>query len=131
MVSSVEPRSFFFNAAPTLLLRGSGFDPASTAARCVFTYSAMGTKFAAIERGQVRKTPANSPSWPRNWAKFSLSLALFPHESWANLHVLGQPDIFLAPALQQLRQRAGGRPAAGAGLALDVKAIQTPLRLFH
>ena len=52
LVTSVSPRSFFFNAEPTLLLSGSNFDPAATGARCLFTYTWMGTKFAAIERGQ-------------------------------------------------------------------------------
>ena len=58
-IASIEPRSFFFNAAPTLLLRGSGFDPTSTSAKCVYTYSAMGVKFAAIERGQRCNNSAN------------------------------------------------------------------------
>ena len=41
---------------------------------------------------QVRKTP----SWPRSWANFSL-LWLYSHNNaWANLHLLGQPNTFLA-----------------------------------
>ena len=41
---------------------------------------------------QVRKTP----SWPRSWANFSL-LPLYSHRNaWANLHLLGQPNTFLA-----------------------------------
>eukprot|EP01052_Picozoa_sp_SAG31_P046002 SAG31_NODE_8627_length_1417_cov_1.701821_1_plen_216_part_01 len=58
-VTSVSPRRFFFNAEPTLLVRGSGFDPTATGARCVFTYSWMGTKFAAIKRGQRCNNSAN------------------------------------------------------------------------
>ena len=46
---------------------------------------------------QVRKTP----SWPRSWANFSL-LSLYSHwNAWANWHLLGQPDTFLAaPAVR-------------------------------
>jgi hypothetical protein len=41
---------------------------------------------------QVRKTP----SWPRSWANFSL-LSLYSHRNtWASLHLLGQPNTFLA-----------------------------------
>jgi hypothetical protein len=40
----------------------------------------------------VRKTPG----WPRSWASFSL-LQLYSHrDAWANLHLLGQPNTFLA-----------------------------------
>ena len=46
---------------------------------------------------QVRKTP----SWPRSWANFSLanfslSYLCSHRNAWANLHLLGQPNIFLA-----------------------------------
>ena len=41
---------------------------------------------------QVRKTP----SWPRSWANFS-RLSLYSRwNAWANWHLLGQPDTFLA-----------------------------------
>ena len=41
---------------------------------------------------QVRKTP----SWPRSWANYSL-LQLYSHRNaWANLHLMGQPNTFLA-----------------------------------
>ena len=41
---------------------------------------------------EVRKMP----SWPRSWANFSL-LQLYSHRNaWANLHLLGQPNTFLA-----------------------------------
>ena len=37
------------------------------------------------------------PSWPRSLANFS-RLQLYSHRNtWANLHLLGQPDTFLAP----------------------------------
>jgi hypothetical protein len=76
---------------------------------------------------QVRKTL----SWPRSWANFSLlsALQLCSHRNaWANLHLLGQPNTFLAavprrPSLQRCRLRAG--------LALDVKFIPTPPCIFH
>ena len=45
-----------------------------------------------FKRPQVRKTP----SWPRNWANFSLLQLYSRRDSWANLHRLGQPNIFLA-----------------------------------
>jgi hypothetical protein len=36
------------------------------------------------------------PSWPRSWANFSL-LQLYSHRNaWANLHLVGQPNTFLA-----------------------------------
>ena len=48
-----------------------------------------------IVRGQV-SPEALTPSWPRSWANFSL-LPLYPHrKAWANWHLLGQPDTFLA-----------------------------------
>jgi hypothetical protein len=64
---------------------------------------------------QVRKTP----SWPRE--DFSL-LSLYSHRNtWVNLHILSQPNTFLAPA-------AGGRhvlPAGARGCA--VRALQRAL----
>ena len=52
---------------------------------------------------QVRKTP----SWPRSWANFN-PLSLYSHRNaWASLHLLGQTNTFLAPALPDRRQRAG------------------------
>jgi len=51
---------------------------------------------------QVRKTS----SWPRIWANFSL-LELYSHmNAWANLHLLGQPDSFLAAGGTLSRRRA-------------------------
>jgi hypothetical protein len=42
----------------------------------------------------VRKTPI----WPGNWSNFSV-LQLYSHRNaWANLHILGQPNTFLARA---------------------------------
>jgi hypothetical protein len=44
---------------------------------------------------QVRKTP----SWPRSWANFSV-LWLYSHpNAWTNVHLLGQPNSFLAAAV--------------------------------
>ena len=53
----------------------------------------------------MRKTP----SWPRSWANFSL-LSLYSHRNaWANVHLLGQPNTFIAcgprPASPQHRRR--------------------------
>jgi hypothetical protein len=61
---------------------------------------------------QVRKTP----SWPRSWANVSI-LSLYSHRNaWANLHLLGQPNTFLAavvPVLHgqpRLRRALPARP---------------------
>ena len=55
---------------------------------------------------RVRKTP----SWPRSWASFSL-LSLCSHRNaWANLHLLRQPDAFLARGPPP----AGTTPSVGA-----------------
>ena len=43
---------------------------------------------------QVRKTP----SWPRSWANFSFLQLCSHRNAWANLHLLGQPNNFLASA---------------------------------
>jgi hypothetical protein len=48
-------------------------------------------------RGGVRKTP----SWPRSWANFSpLQLCSYKN-AWANLHILGQTNAFLARGRDQ------------------------------
>jgi hypothetical protein len=52
---------------------------------------------AAARRGPspgVRKTS----SWPRSWANFSLLQLYSLRKAWANLHLLGQPNSFLARA---------------------------------
>jgi hypothetical protein len=60
---------------------------------------------------KVRKTP----SWPRSWANSSL-LQLYSHRNVrANLHLLGQPNSFLAQgrlpeAPRQPQARAGDGP---------------------
>jgi hypothetical protein len=61
-------------------------------------------------RSEVRKIP----SWPRSWANFSLLWLYFYRNAWANLHILGQPNTFLAGGLGCGRPAArGGRRAAG------------------
>ena len=53
---------------------------------------AFSSKALAGVLAEVSKTP----SWPRSWANFSL-LQLYSHRNaWANLHLLGQPNTFLA-----------------------------------
>ena len=48
---------------------------------------------------QGRKTPR----WPRSWANFSL-LQLYSHrDAWANSHILGQPNTFLAAQAEGVR----------------------------
>ena len=63
---------------------------------------------------QVRKTP----SWPRSLANFSL-LQLYSHgNAWAGLHLLGQPNTFLASAVPLDGEGAGrGREGGGAAAA--------------
>jgi hypothetical protein len=41
---------------------------------------------------EVRKTP----SWPRSWANFSLLQLYLHRNAWANLHIVGQPNTFIA-----------------------------------
>ena len=41
---------------------------------------------------KVRKTPR----WPRSWANYSLLQLYSNCNAWANLHILGQPNTFLA-----------------------------------
>jgi hypothetical protein len=54
--------------------------------------AADGLKQSAFYQAQVRRTPR----WPRSWANFSV-LWLYSHRNaWANLHLLGQPNTFLA-----------------------------------
>jgi hypothetical protein len=55
------------------------------------------------------------PSWPRSWPNFSLSQLHSHRNAWANLHILGQPDTFLA-------QGAGG--AGPARLRLQAADIR-------
>ena len=58
-------------------------------------------KKAKLKVAQVRKTP----SWPRSWVNFSL-LSLYSHRNaWANLHLLGQPDAFLAARRRKSSRR--------------------------
>ena len=47
------------------------------------------------ERPKVRKTPR----WPRSWASFSLLQLSSHRNAWADLHLLGQPNAFLAQVL--------------------------------
>jgi hypothetical protein len=62
------------------------------------------------------------PRWPRSWASFSL-LQLYSHlNTWANLHLLFQPDTPLATAPSTRRtwtppRRAGERACAWRGRA--------------
>ena len=74
---------------------------------------------------QVRKTP----SWPRSWANFSI-LSLYSHVSaWANLHILGQPNTFLAPGLGRAGRppRLRGPAATRIGARPPRRAARRPL----
>ena len=69
---------------------------------------------------QIDPKVRKMPSWPRSWANFSL-LQLYSHRNaWANLHLLGQPNTFLAAAGEpgcslRLAQEDRGQPAANQG----------------
>jgi hypothetical protein len=54
---------------------------------------------------EVRKTP----SWPRSRANFSLLWSYSFWNAWANWHLLGQPNTFLA---RRRRPRRAAMPAA-------------------
>jgi hypothetical protein len=47
---------------------------------------------ASASTSQVK----NISSWPRSWANFSLFWLYSHRNAWANLHLLGQPNTFLA-----------------------------------
>ena len=127
-----------------LIVRGAGYEADCVSqvgkkgdvrvqARQLFLFSEL---LLFTKPAKVRKTPG----WPRNWANSSL-LQLCSHRSlWTNLHLLGQPDTFLAPAQGRRRQAHVRGPAAGAEggarrpdarVALDVKVITTPPSIFH
>ena len=57
---------------------------------------------------QVRQTPA----WPRSWANFSFfSFQLYSHRNVrANLHLLGQPDTFIARQRKHATSRCRRHP---------------------
>ena len=56
------------------------------------------------------------PGWPRSWANLRL-LELYSHRNaWANLHLLGQPDAFVAQAAHYLGLLQ--RPLEDGGLGL-------------
>jgi hypothetical protein len=57
---------------------------------------------AALSAAQVRKTP----SWPRSRANFALLALYFRGNAWANSHLLGQPNAFLAAVPRGVRRRA-------------------------
>jgi hypothetical protein len=62
-------------------------------------YCGVTEEWTAPTHPQVRKTP----SWPRSWANFSL-FCLYSHRNvWANSHLLGQPNTFLATGGHRLR----------------------------
>ena len=71
---------------------------------------------------QVRKTR----SWPRSWANFSLLLLSAHRNARANLHLLGQPNIFLAPAVL-LPVRLPGVPGGGRALLAAEPPLQPDL----
>ena len=48
-----------------------------------------------LSKLQVRKTQR----WPKGWANFSLLWLYCYWNTWANLHLLGQPNTFLATVM--------------------------------
>jgi hypothetical protein len=77
--------------------------------------------------GKVRQTPG----WPRSWANFSLLLLCFHRNVWANLHLLGRPNAFLAQGHDAGRrpQRRQVRAAAPRDDLRDQQQGQRPLAL--
>ena len=59
--------------------------------------AAAANRFLFVDR-QVRKTP----SWLRSWANCSLLQQYSHRHAWANLHLLGQPNTFLAAGERQI-----------------------------
>ena len=49
---------------------------------------------AAMSRMAIKVS--KTPNWPRSWANFSLLELCYSCTAWANLHILGQPNTFLA-----------------------------------
>jgi hypothetical protein len=63
---------------------------------CVDSSRALSIFQAPLLPLRADPSAKKTPSWPRSWANFSL-LELYSHRNaWANLHLLGQPDAFLA-----------------------------------
>ena len=80
----------------------------------------------------------NTPSWPRSWANFS-HLSLYSHRNaWANLHILGQPNNFLARSRRRSsslgpsspRSRSGMRSTSTSTKAGSPRAGRPPPRLL-
>jgi hypothetical protein len=53
---------------------------------------------SGLTTGGKRLKVRNTPSWPRSWANFSLLWLHSHRNAWANWHLLGQPNTFLAQA---------------------------------
>ena len=76
---------------------------------------AAGYESHFIGKGHLGYQVRTTPSWARSWANSRL-LWLYPHQNaWANLHLLDQPNAFLAadrrpPAGQPRVQGAPGLP---------------------
>ena len=79
-------------------------------------------------RARVRKRP----SWSRSWANFSL-LWLYPYwNAWANLHILGQPNTFLAAVggKRQTGTELRRAEAAGERMAHICRSLQPAVSLL-
>jgi hypothetical protein len=57
---------------------------------------ARGRQLSAEASARANIQARQTPSWPRSWANFSLFWLYSHRNTWANLHLLGQPDTFLA-----------------------------------
>ena len=57
---------------------------------------ARGRQLSAEAAARANIQARQTPSWPRSWANFSLFWLYSHRNTWANLHLLGQPDTFLA-----------------------------------
>jgi hypothetical protein len=72
---------------------------------------------------EVARRARETPSWSRSWANFSL-LQLYSHRnSRANLHLLGQPNSFLASGQNHPQEGAHTTRCAGNFLCLRASPL--------
>jgi hypothetical protein len=93
--SAAVPMGSQMTATGVFALTGAGGAVIEDGLPCLAEFIADFERLDAIAANGMCKV-RKAPSWPRSWANFSL-LQLYSHRgAWANLHLLGQPDTFLA-----------------------------------
>ena len=89
-----------------------------------FVFEELLASLRLFEQQQVRKMPR----WPRSWANCS-RLSLHSHRrAWANLHVLGQPNSFLASAPAGRYQTGGMGSSTPLGGGASRAETRSPAR---